>query len=164
MAESAGPSSQQPPPRPAQELWPFRYSRALACHPACGRGLGGGGLSRPSPPGGPGHWLTPSGPIREMAPRPFPLRCSPRVSRAGFNRRSILCSSSACRSGVRVSMSLLLELGVVGLQGPDEGSGVGHLPASTGDAPARGALRPPRRSPRTQPGEGPRPTLGLSSL
>lgn len=44
----------------------------------------------------------PSGPTRKTAPRPFPLRSSPRVSKAGFNRRSILCSSSACgRGGVR---------------------------------------------------------------
>lgn len=44
--------------------------------------------------------------------------CSPSVSRAGFNRRSILCSSSACeRSEVSASKSFILELGVARLQG-----------------------------------------------
>lgn len=61
----------------------------------------------------------PVAPLGKWCQGPFHSVCSPSVSRAGFSRRSILCSSSACeRSGVRASKSFILELGVARLQGP----------------------------------------------
>lgn len=141
-AESGGPSSQQPRPgRPGAVA--IQVLEAPACHPAVWPRTGWRRPSLPKP-----AWRTrvtgaPGGPIER--PGPFHSVHSPEVSEAGFNRRRFCAPLQPAGVGWGSQHVLLLELGVVGAQGPDEGSGVWdtYLPPQ-GAAPAPGALRPPQ--------------------